>query len=119
MQTLFLPSKPTKFKYTDKIDKWFYPSIIAFTTVTSALILLVVCGDLGLISTVMAYGIGTSVPFITFLILHLINVRHQNKKNSGLRQRVKKWELQCQELKHKHKIKCAEEFILEVRHAKA
>ena len=119
MRTLYLPSKPEKFVYADKIDKDLMPAFGALSMCIVGVIMMVVCGDMSIISVGVAWALIIAAPFITVLSMILINVWHQNHMNKGYRGRVKEWEQKCVSLQKEHKIKCAEEFIKEVRNGTA
>ncbi|QUL77616.1 putative membrane protein [Escherichia phage UPEC07] len=119
MRTLYLPSKPEKFVYADKIDKDLMPAFGALSICIVGVIMMVLCGDMSIISVGVAWALIIAAPFITVLSMILINVWHQNHMNKGYRGRVKEWEQKCVSLQEEHKIKCAEEFIKEVRNGTA
>ena len=119
MRTLYLPSKPEKFVYADKIDKDLMPAFGALSICIVGVIMMVLCGDMDIISVGVAWALIIVAPVITVLSMILINVWHQNHMNKGYRGRVKEWEQKCVSLQEEHKIKCAEEFIKEVRNGTA
>lgn len=119
MRTLYLPSKPEKFVYADKIDKDIMPAFAGLALCIVGIIMMVVCGDMNIVSVNIAWTLTILTPFITVLCMVLINVWHQNHMNKGYRGRVKAWEQKCVSLQEEHKIKCAEEFIKEVRNGTA
>ncbi|QIN95454.1 hypothetical protein MN01_00076 [Escherichia phage MN01] len=119
MRTLYLPSKPEKFVYADKIDKDLMPAFAGLSMCIVGIIMMVVCGDMNIVSANIAWTLTILTPFITVLIMLLINVWHQNHMNKGYRGRVKEWKQKCVSLQEEHKIKCVEEFIKEVRNGTA
>ena len=85
MRTLYLPSKPEKFVYADKIDKDIMPAFAGLALCIVGVIMMVICGDMDIISVGVAWSLIIAAPFITVLGMILINVWHQNHMNKGYR----------------------------------
>lgn len=119
MRTLYLPSKPEKFEYADKINKDLMPALTGLTLCIVGIIMMVICGDMGIVSVEVGWTLTLLSPFITVLAMLLINVWHQNRMNKGYRRRVKEWKQKCISLQKEHKIKCVEDFIKEIRNGTA